>query len=121
MNFEFNDEQKEFRSHIARFVDERIVPQAEALDESGEFPRDIMEELGELGYLGIKYPTEFGGAGLEEPHIYHAIFCEELARGSMGVGAVLAMHTSTATFGLYKWGSDDLRRRYLAPALMGNG
>lgn len=119
MNFEFSDEQKEFRNHIARFVNERVIPRAEALDQSGDFPREILQELGELGYLGIKYPEEYGGAGLEQPHIYHAIFCEELARGSMGVGAVLAMHTSTATFGLYKWGSEELRRRYLIPALRG--
>ncbi|KMY66018.1 hypothetical protein AAU61_18800 [Desulfocarbo indianensis] len=119
MHFEFNDDQKEFRNHLSRFVDERVAPQAEALDESGDFPRQIMEELGELGYLGIKYPEEYGGAGLDEPHIYHAIFCEELARGSLGVGSALAMHTSTATFGLYKWGSEELKQRYLIPALQG--
>jgi len=119
MHFEFNDDQKEFRNHLSRFVDERVAPQAEALDESGDFPRRIMEELGELGYLGIKYPEEYGGAGLDEPHIYHAIFCEELARGSLGVGSALAMHTSTATFGLYKWGSEELKQRYLIPALQG--
>jgi len=119
MDFEFSEEQKEFRKQIARFVDERVAPRAEELDESCLFPLDLMEELGELGYLGIKYPEEDGGAGLDQPHIYHAIFCEELARGSMGVGAVLAMHTSTATFGLYKWGSEELKRRYLAPALQG--
>ena len=56
MDFEFTEEQNEFRRQIARFVDERVVPQAERYDQSGEFPREIMLEFGELGYLGIKYP-----------------------------------------------------------------
>jgi alkylation response protein AidB-like acyl-CoA dehydrogenase len=119
MDFEFTEEQNEFRRQIARFVDERVTPQAEKYDQSGEFPREILEELGELGYLGIKYPEEYGGAGLDQPHIYHTIFCEELARGSLGIAAGIAMHTSTATYGVNKWGTEDLKQKYLVPALQG--
>lgn len=119
MDFEFTEEQKEFRRQIARFVDERVAPQAERYDQSGEFPREIIEELGELGYLGIKYPEEYGGAGLDQPHIYHTIFCEELARGSLGIAAGIAMHTSTATYGVNKWGTEALKQQYLVPALQG--
>lgn len=119
MDFEFTEEQKEFRNQIARYVDERIVPRAEQYDDSDEFPRDIVLELGELGYLGIKYPEEYGGAGLDQPHMYHTIFCEELARGSLGVAAGIAMHTSTATYGVNKWGTEALKQTYLVPALQG--
>ena len=119
MDFEFNEEQNEFRRQIARFVDERVTPQAERYDQSGEFPRDIMLELGELGYLGIKYPEKYGGAGLDQPHIYHTIFCEELARGSLGIAAGIAMQTSTATYGVNKWGTEELKQKYLVPALQG--
>ena len=119
MDFEFTEEQNEFRRQIARFVDERVAPQAERYDQSGEFPREILEELGELGYLGIKYPEKYGGAGLDQPHVYHTIFCEELARGSLGIAAGIAMHTSTATYGVNKWGSEELKQKYLVPALQG--
>jgi len=119
MDFEFTEEQNEFRRQIARFVDDRIVPVAEKFDESGEFPREIMLELGELGYLGIKYPEAYGGSGLDEPHVYHTIFCEELARGSLGIAAGIAMQTSTATYGVNKWGTEELKQKYLVPALQG--
>jgi alkylation response protein AidB-like acyl-CoA dehydrogenase len=119
MDFEFSPEQKEFRKQIARFTAERVAPQAEELDKSGDFPRRIFQELGELGYLGVKYPEKYGGAGLDEPQLYHAIFCEELARGSLGAASVLAMHTSTATYALHKWGDEELKQRYLIPALEG--
>jgi alkylation response protein AidB-like acyl-CoA dehydrogenase len=119
MDFEFTEEQVEFRRQIARFVDEKVTPQAEKYDQSGEFPREILEELGELGYLGIKYPEQYGGAGLDQPHTYHTIFCEELARGSLGIAAGIAMHTSTATYGVNKWGTEALKQKYLVPALQG--
>jgi alkylation response protein AidB-like acyl-CoA dehydrogenase len=119
MDFEFTEEQIEFRRQIARFVDEKVAPQAERYDQSGEFPREILEELGELGYLGIKYPEQYGGAGLDQPHMYHTIFCEELARGSLGIAAGIAMHTSTATYGVNKWGTEALKQKYLVPALQG--
>ncbi|MBI5585018.1 MAG: acyl-CoA dehydrogenase family protein [Deltaproteobacteria bacterium] len=119
MDFEFTAEQNEFRKQIARFVAERVTPQAERYDQSGEFPREILEELGELGYLGIKYPEQYGGVGLDQPHLYHTIFCEELARGSLGIAAGIAMHTSTATYGVNKWGTEELKQKYLVPALQG--
>jgi alkylation response protein AidB-like acyl-CoA dehydrogenase len=119
MDFEFTEEQTEFRRQIARFVDEKVTPQAERYDQSGEFPREILEELGELGYLGIKYPEQYGGAGLDQPHVYHTIFSEELARGSLGIAAGIAMHTSTATYGVNKWGTEALKQKYLVPALQG--
>ncbi|MGO9572061.1 MAG: acyl-CoA dehydrogenase family protein [Desulfomonilaceae bacterium] len=119
MDFEFTEEQREFRRHIARYVDEKIIPVAESLDDTEEFPRDIVRELGRLGYLGIKYPEEYGGSGLQNPNVFHCIFCEELARGSLGVASVIGMHTSTATHTVFAWGTEELKQKYLVPALSG--
>jgi alkylation response protein AidB-like acyl-CoA dehydrogenase len=113
-------EQREFQSQIARWVDERLVPQAEALDRSGEFPRELFRELGRLGYYGVLYPEAYGGAGLERPYGYYTILCEELARGSMGFAAIVGMHASAATHTIHAWGSESLRQRYLVPALRGD-
>lgn len=120
MNFEFTEEQREFQKHISRYVDERVTPVAESLDDTEDFPRDIVKELGELGYLGIKYPQEYGGSELDSANVFHCIFCEELARGSLGVASVLGMHTSTATHTVYEWGTEELKRKYLVPALAGD-
>ncbi len=120
MDFEFTEEQREFRKHISRYVDERVIPVAGSLDDTEDFPRDIVKELGGLGYLGVKYPPEYGGSGLDNPNVFHCIFCEELARGSLGVASVLGMHTSTATHTVYEWGTEDLKQNYLVPALAGD-
>ena len=64
MEIYFDDELREFQRQIARWVDERLVPQAEALDDSAEFPRALFRELGELGYYGVMYPEQYGGSGM---------------------------------------------------------
>ena len=110
---------REFRSHIARWVDERLAPQAEALDRKGEFPHELFRELASLGYLGALYPEAIGGSGLANPYTCFAVLCEELSRGSMGFAAGVCMQGSTATYTLYKWGAKALHERFLLPALRG--
>ncbi|MEM6626603.1 MAG: acyl-CoA dehydrogenase family protein [Pseudomonadota bacterium] len=113
------EEAEEFRSYIARWVDERLLPAAEEIDEHGDFPREFAKELGELGYVGTMYPESAGGSGLENPNLCFAILCEELARGSLGFASWICMQGSTATHTIYEWGNDRLREEYFAPALRG--
>jgi alkylation response protein AidB-like acyl-CoA dehydrogenase len=110
---------QEFRRHIARWVDERLAPQAEALDRKGEFPHELFRELAALGYLGALYPESIGGSGLANPFTCFSVLCEELSRGSMGFAAGVCMQGSTATYTLYEWGGTALHERYLLPALRG--
>ncbi|MBI3374009.1 MAG: acyl-CoA dehydrogenase family protein [Betaproteobacteria bacterium] len=110
---------QEFRDHVARWVDERLVPRAESLDRSGEFPHDLFREAGELGYFGVMYPESCGGSGLANPYTCFAVLCEEVSRGSMGFAAGVCMQGSTATYTLFKWGGKALRERFLLPALRG--
>ena len=119
MDHFLDDDQREFQGHIARWVDERLAPQAEAIDRSGEFPRELFRELGGLGYYGVMYPEAYGGSGLKHPYVYYTILSEELARGSMGFAAIVGMHGSTATHTIHEWGSEALRQRYLVPAIRG--
>lgn len=109
----------EFRSHLARWVDERLIPQAERLDEHHEFSFELFRELGELGYFGVMYPESAGGIGLQFPYTCYTILCEELARGSMGFAAAVCMQGSTATHTIHEWGNEMLKERYLKPALRG--
>lgn len=119
MLYPFTDDQKEFRSHIARWVDERLVPVAEEWDRRNEFMRELFQELGELGYFGIHYPEEYGGSGLDTPNVYYTIFLQELSRGSMGLSTPVCMHASTATHTIHRWGSEELKQKYLVPAIKG--
>ncbi|MCR8547572.1 acyl-CoA dehydrogenase family protein [Salipiger sp. P9] len=113
------EEAEEFRDHVARWVDERLVPVAQDIDEEGDFQHALTRELAGLGYIGTLYPAETGGAGLENPNLCFAILCEELARGSMGFAAGICMQGSTATYTIQEWGNAHLRETYLLPALRG--
>lgn len=120
MLVQLNEDQREFRSHITRWVDERVVPVAEELDKKNTFPAELFKELGDLGYYGIHYPEEYGGSGLDTPNVHYTIFIEELSRGSMGLATIVCMHASTATHTVYKWGSEKLKEQYLVPAIKGD-
>jgi benzylmalonyl-CoA dehydrogenase len=113
----FTAEQEEFRKAVARFVDAEVAPAAEAIDERGEFPAKLFKRLGELGYLGLRYPEKYGGADADM--VTYCVFAEELARGSLSVAAVAAMQSLMGTYFVYKYGSEALRARYLVPALRG--
>jgi len=114
----FTPEQEEFRRSVARFVDTEIVPQAGAIDERGEFPRELFKRIGAQGWLGLRYPEAYGGA--EADMTTYCLLAEELARGSLSVAAAAAMQSLMGTYFVFKHGSEALRARYLAPALRGD-
>ena len=116
---ELEAEASEFRAYIARWVDERLVPQAEAIDHEADFSHELFKELGELGYYGVMYPESVGGSGLKYPYTCFTILCEELARGSMSFAAGACMQGSTATHTIFQWGNEALHDAYLKPALRG--
>jgi alkylation response protein AidB-like acyl-CoA dehydrogenase len=113
----FTPEQEEFRRAVARFVDAEVVPAADEIDESAVFPRTLFTRLGELGYLGLRYPEAYGGAAADT--VTYCLFAEELARGSLSLAAAAAMQSLMGTYFIYKYGGEELRRRYLVPALRG--
>src|SRR5262245_39007133 len=111
-------EQEEFRKAVARFVDQEVVPQAQAIDESAEFPTALFKRVGELGWLGLRYPEKYGGA--EAGMVTYCLFAEELARGSLSLAAAVAMQSLMGTYFVFKYGAEELHRRYLVPALRGD-
>jgi alkylation response protein AidB-like acyl-CoA dehydrogenase len=111
-------EQEEFRKSVARFVDSEVVPVARAVDEAEEFPRALFRRVGALGYLGLRYPETYGGSGADT--VTYCLFAEELARGSLSLAAVAAMQSLMGTDFIYRYGSEELRQRYLVPALRGD-
>jgi len=113
----FTAEQEEFRRAVARFVDAEVVPAADAIDERAEFPRTLFTRLGDLGYLGLRYPEAYGGADADT--VTYCLFAEELARGSLSLAAAAAMQSLMGTYFIYKYGGEALCRRYLVPALRG--
>ena len=117
MNFEPTPEQTAIRDAFARFSDERIAPQAAAIDEAHEFPRALFGELAGLGLFGMRYPEALGGsdAGLLE----FSLALAEIARGSMSLAGAAAMQSLMGTKFLHMLGNADIVDRLLAPALRG--
>jgi alkylation response protein AidB-like acyl-CoA dehydrogenase len=114
----FTPDQEQFRKSVARFVDTEVTPAAQALDERGEFPAALFRRIGQLGYLGLRYPDKYGGADADMTT--YCLFAEELARGSLSVAAAAAMQGLMGTHFIHKYGSETLRERYLVPALRGD-
>ena len=113
MDFALSAEQKQIRDTVADFVDNEVIPRAGEIDRDDEFPADLVEQMGELGLMGMPFPEEYGGAGLD----YHSyvIGLEEIARGSGGLGTVVAAHTSLAGNMLYAFSDDAQKDEFLTP------
>ena len=118
MDFSLSAEQKQIRDMVSEFVDEEVVPQAAEIDETDEFPRELVDEMGDLGLMGMPFPEEYGGAGLDY-HSY-AIGIEEISRGSGGLGTVVAAHISLAGNMLYEFGDESQKEAYLTPLAEGD-
>jgi len=117
MDFSFTPEQQAVKDTFARFSDEQIAPQAEALDEAHEYPRALIKELCELGFAGMRYSEKEGGSDADL--ITFCLALEQVARGSMSVAGAIAMQSLMGTKFLAMLGNDDIKSRLFAPALAG--
>ncbi|WP_137289840.1 acyl-CoA dehydrogenase [Natronorubrum halophilum] len=117
MDFSLSAEQQQIRDMVSEFVDEEVVPVAEEIDHEDEFPADLVGEMAELGLMGMPFPEEYGGAGLDY-HSY-AIGLEEISRGSGGLGTIVAAHTSLAGNMLYEFGDESQKEEFLTPLAAG--
>ena len=117
MEFAPTQEQKQIQEMVAEFVDEEVVPRAAEIDETDEFPQDLVDQMAELGLMGMPIPEEYGGAGLDY-HAY-AMALEEISRGSGGLGTIVAAHISLACNMLYEFGDEAQKEEYLTPLAAG--
>ena len=112
-------EHRIFRESIRRFMVNEMAPRAREFDAIGRIDKAMYPKLGALGVLGIRYDPAYGGGGLD--YTYTAIYAEELAFcDNAGVSMGIMDHTDMATPALAEFGSEDLKRRYLAPAIRGD-
>jgi citronellyl-CoA dehydrogenase len=116
----FTDEHKQLRKTVRDFVAQEINPNVDEWEEAGAFPaHEVFKKAGNLGLLGINKPEQFGGLGLD--YSYSAVATEEMGTCAHGsVPMALGVQTDMATPALARWGSDELRREFLAPAIAGD-
>ncbi len=117
LDFEFTEEQNMFRDTVVEFGKREIEPLIEEYEKKEEFPKELFPKLGEMGFLGIVFPEEYGGVGLDK--ITECIFAEEMGRINAGIAMCVNAHTGLALFPIYKFGTEDQKQRYLVPGIAG--
>jgi len=118
VNFEFSAEQEQLRREVAEFARSEIAPHVREWDEHQKFPLETIKKLGALGYLGVIFPEEYGGAGLT--YIDYVIVIEELARVDPSVGLIVAAHNSLCANHIYTAGNGEQKRKYLSRLATGD-
>ena len=105
------EEHVQVREMVRDFALREVAPLAAALDEDKRFPSETIPKLAELGLLGVPFPTEYGGAGLD--NVAYVIVVEELSRVCGTTGITVAAHTSLGTTPIYAFGTEEQRRRWV--------
>ncbi len=111
MDFELSEDQKAVQRMVREFAQRAIAPVAQELDEREEFPAEIIAKLSELGLMGILFPKEYGGAGMD--YISYALILEELGRYDASVALTVESHNSLCSNHIYLAGTEAQKRRYL--------
>ncbi|MBA4176422.1 MAG: acyl-CoA dehydrogenase [Leptothrix sp. (in: Bacteria)] len=116
----FTPEHRQLEDTVLKFCDKEINPHVAEWEAKGQFPaHEVFKKLGDLGLLGLKYPEEYGGAGLD--FSYSMVMAEALGQCNCGgVPMAIGVHTDMATPALARFGSDALRREWLVPTIAGD-
>lgn len=117
MLFQTTADQEQLRAKIRAFAEQEIKPIAFSLDQENSFPDEAIKKLGEMGFMGIPYPKEYGGAGLDVNS--YAIAVEELSRVDGGSGVILSAHVSLGSFPIFAFGNEAQKQKYLVPLAKG--
>jgi alkylation response protein AidB-like acyl-CoA dehydrogenase len=117
VDFSLTEEQRAIQETAREFARREVDPIVEEIDESQKYPREVMAKAGELGFLGIIFPEEMGGAGLG--YVEYVIVVTELSKVDPSVGISVAAHNSLCTNHIYKFGNDEQRKRWVVPLARG--
>jgi hypothetical protein len=111
MNFYLTETQKQVKQLARDFAENEIAPNVRKFDANGEFPIEIMKKLGEIGFLGITFPEEYGGAGLS--YLDYVVIIEEISRVDPSIGLSVAAHNGLCTNHIYLFGNERQKKKYL--------
>lgn len=111
MDFQFSEEQKMISNSAKDFAEQYIRPHIMKWDESQYFPREILEKAGEMGFMGIFIPEEYGGSGLGY-HEYVSII-EEISKVDPSIGLSIAAHNSLCTGHIFYFGNEEQKKKWL--------
>jgi len=117
MFFALTPKQEMLQKLYREFAENEVAPLAAEIDESGEFPSETVKKMAKLGFLGLPFPKEYGGAGADT--ISYAIAVEEMSRVCASTGVILSAHVSLAANPIYQFGTQEQKEKYLVPLCKG--
>src|SRR5260370_2002238 len=115
MDFDLTEEQRRIRETLTDFAEREIKPHSTRWDKDETFPRHVIEQLGELGFLGVSFPEKFGGGG--DDTLWKVLVVEGLSRYDASIGLTCAAHMSLSTGHIAAFASESLREQYVRPML----
>jgi len=117
VDFSFTEEQKQLRKSVREFAEGEIAPHVMEWDEISHFPTEILPKLADMGLMGVIFPEEYGGAGMG--YVEYVTVIEELSRVDGSVGLFVAAHNSLCSNHIYKFGTEEQKKKYLVPLAQG--
>lgn len=118
MNLTFTQEQDMMRKMVRDFAEKEIAPIVEQMDETDEFPTEVVRKMGELGLMGIPLPQRYGGSGMDFTSYIIAI--HELSKVSASFGVILSVHTSVGTNPIFHFGTESQKKKYVTKLAQGD-
>jgi len=117
MNFDLTDEQKAIQSLARDFAQNEVRPRAEQMDHEEAFPYDLVAKMAELGFMGLPFPEEYGGAGGDT--VSYALAVMEIARADASTAITMAAHVSLGATPFFLFGTEEQKQKYLVPLAQG--
>jgi alkylation response protein AidB-like acyl-CoA dehydrogenase len=117
MDFALTEEQEMIRDAAREFAQKEIVPVAAHFDETGEFPEETIRMAGELGFMGIEVPEEYGGSGMDA--VGYALLMEEIAAADAAHSTIVSVNNSLYCNGILEFGTEQQKQKYVTPVASG--
>ena len=115
--FSLSEEHKMIRDAARDFAQNEIVPIAAEFDESGEFPQATIRKMGEMGFMGIEIPEEYGGAGMDT--LAYVLALEEICKADASHGVIMSVNNSLYCHGIMKFGTEEQKKKFVTPVASG--
>ena len=115
--FPLTEEHHMIRQMARDFAQKEIAPIAAEFDESGDFPHNTIKKMGEMGFMGIEIPEEYGGAGMDT--LAYVLALEEICKADASHGAIMSVNNSLYCFALNRFASEEIKKKYLPPVASG--
>ncbi len=117
MNFELTEEQIQVRDMVREFAAREVAPFIQEWDAKGEFHREVLDKMGELGILGLPIPEQYGGSGFD--YVSLALACEELEYVDTFLRVIMSVHVGLNSLALLQWANEEQKQRWLTPQAEG--